>query len=97
MGLIAEFTQLRMDLIFQVELTCHTLKLTNNKMRAYCLQCLEPSGFERFPDKQTNIVTLFSPEYISTVELFCIWKMWWVWYHTKNSDLRMAKCGAFHK
>ena len=35
-------------------------------MRAYCLQCLEPSGFERFPDKQANTVTLFSPEYISS-------------------------------
>ena len=97
MGLIAEFTQLPVHFLFQVELTSHTLKLINNGMRAYCLQCLEPSGFEPFPDKQTNTVTLFSPENISTVEVFCISKMWWVWYHIENSDLSMAECDVFHR
>ena len=75
MGLIAEFTQLRMYFIFQLELTCHTLRLIDNMMRAHSLQFLEPSGFEPFPDKQTNTVTLFSPGNISTVEVFCICKM----------------------
>ena len=86
MGLIAEFTQLRMYFIFQLELTCHTLRLINNMMRAYCPQFLELSDFEPFPDKQTNTVTLFSPGYIPTVEVLCICKMRWVWYYIKNSD-----------
>ena len=63
-------------------------------MRAHSLQFLEPSGFEPFPDKQTNTVTLFSPGNISTVEVFCICKMRWVWYYIKNSDWSMAECDA---
>ena len=64
------------------------IKIDDTKMRAF---------FEPFPDKHTNTVTLFFPENISTVEVFCICRMWWVWYHNKNSDLSMAECDAVHK
>ena len=66
-------------------------------MRVYCLQCSELSGFEPFPEKQMNSVTLFSPEKLSTVEVFCICNMWWVCYHIKSPDLNMTECSAFHK
>ena len=33
---------------------------------------------------------------ITTVEVFCICKMLWVWYHNKNLDLSMAECDTSH-
>ena len=44
------------------------------------------------PKKQRNTVTLSSLEAISTAEIFCISKMWWLWYHIKNPELSMADC-----
>ena len=72
------------------------IKIDENRMRAHFLQCLELGRFEPFPEKQTNTVTLFSPEKITTIELFCICKMPWVWYHSKNPDLNMAECDTCH-
>ena len=69
------------------------IKIDENRMRAHFLQCLELGRFEPFPEKQTNTVTLFSPEKITTVELFCICKMPWVWYHSKNPDLSQVTPG----
>ena len=51
------------------------IKIDDNKMRAHFLQCLELGRFEPFPGKQTNNVTLFSPEMITTAVAFCICKM----------------------
>ena len=73
------------------------IKIGENSMRAhFLLQCLELGRFEAFSEKQTNTVTLFPPEKISTVEVFCICKMPWVWYHSRNPDLNMAECDTCH-
>ena len=72
------------------------IKIDENRMRAHFLQCLELGRFEPFPEKQKNTVTLFSPEKITTVELFCICKMPWVWYLNKNPDLNIAECDTCH-
>ena len=72
------------------------IKIHENRKRAHFLQCLELGRFEPFPEKQTNTVTLFPPEKITTVEVFCICKMLWVWYHSKNPDLNMAECDTCH-
>ena len=37
---------------------------------------------------QTHTITLFFPEKITTVEIFCMW----VFYHSKNLDLNIAEC-----
>ena len=60
------------------------------------LQCLQAGGFEPFPEKQTNTITFFCPEKISTVEVFQECKMRWVWFHIKNPDLSMEKCDVCH-
>ena len=72
------------------------IKIDNNRMRAHFLQCLELGPFESFPEKQTNTVTLFSPEKIPTVEVFCICKIPWVWHLSKKPDLNMAECDTCH-
>ena len=72
------------------------IKNDENRMKSHFLQCLELGRFELFPEKQTNTVTLLSPEKITTVEVFCICKMLWVWYHSKNPDLNMAECDTCH-
>ena len=75
MRLIVEFTQLSMQLILQLELTRPTLKLTKIRIVGFFLKCLEPGGFEPFPEKQTNTVTFFSPEKFSTAEVLFICTM----------------------
>ena len=92
MGLIAEFTQLRIRFKFQVELACQTLKLIKIGWECTFFSIYSQMILKRFPKKQRNTATLFSPEKISTVEIFCICKMRWVWYHIKNLDLSMTEC-----
>ena len=41
---------------------------------------------------QTHTITLFFPEKITTVEIFCMW----VFYHSKNLDLNIAECDICH-
>ena len=72
------------------------IKIDENRMRAHFLQCLELGRFEPFPEKQKNTITLFSPEKITRVEVFCICKIPWVWYHSKNPDLNMIECDTCH-
>ena len=97
MGLIAEFTQLRIHFKFQVELACQTLKLIKIGWECTFFSIYSQMTLKRFPKKQRNTATLFSPEKISTVEIFCICKMWWVWYHIKNPDLSMTECENIHR
>ena len=72
------------------------IKIDENRIRTHFLQCLELGCFEPFPEKQTNTVTLFSPEKITTIGVFCMCKMLWVWYYSKNPDLNMTECDTCH-
>ena len=70
------------------------IKIDENRMKAHFLQYLEP--FEPFPENQTNTVILFFPEKITTIEIFCVCKMPWVWSHSKNPNLNMPECDTCH-
>ena len=69
---------------------------SEENVNGYFHQCLQAGGFEPFPEKQTNTITFFCPEKISTVEVFQGCKMRWVWFHIKNPDLSMEKCDVCH-
>ena len=82
----------QMHFKFQVELACQTLKLIKIDESALFFSIYSRIVLKCLPKKQRNTVTLSSLEAISTAEIFCISKMWWLWYHIKNPDLSMADC-----
>ena len=72
------------------------IKIDENRMRVHFLQCLDLGRFEPLREKETSIVTIFPPENITTIEVFCIFKIPWLWNHSKNPVLNMVQCGTFH-
>ena len=82
----------QMHFKFQVELACQTLKLIKIDESALFFSIYSRMVLKCLPKKQRNTVTLSSLEAISTAGIFCISKMWWLWYHIKNPDLSMADC-----
>ena len=77
------------------------LRIDETNIRELFLNCMNREKFEHFPESGKDAKTIFSPEKVIIVETFCLCKMPWVWYHSKNPELVMAECDScrtwYHK
>ena len=82
-------------LLSNVDISSRRLK--ESAMREHLLQYIKVGKFAEFPQRKPTDIVLYCPERSVKFDIFCIYRLPWVWYHTKNKDLNMAQCDYCEK
>ena len=76
-----------------------SIALCPQKLREHFLSCLHKGKFSDFPETVDSVDR--NPGKMLGEEVFCRCRSVWLWYHGKQSNMRMAECekckGWFHQ